>query len=147
MVKVFLDANVLIGAFKGEPDVREAAFAILYCPHLEFWYSPLLNLEVTLQAIHHKQADELKFYDEYFRQANCYGDLNRMYEIGAPDAKKHGISVVDALHVAAASLSRCAALITTEKVTKPLFRTKLVKVISLPAGNKSSQIVRQLTGA
>ncbi|MGA3203068.1 MAG: hypothetical protein ABSF12_11320 [Bryobacteraceae bacterium] len=147
MVRVFLDAGVLIGAFKGEPDVREPAFAILGCPLLEFWYSPLLHLEVTLQAVHHKQAEELKFYDEYFGHANMYGGLDRTFEIAAPDAKRHGIPVVDALHVAAANLSRCAALITTEKPTKPLFRTSLVKVVSLQAGHKGSQTIRQLTGA
>jgi hypothetical protein len=147
MVRVFLDAGVLIGAFKGEPDVREPAFAILGCPLLEFWYSPLLHLEVTLQAVHHKQAEELRFYDEYFGHANNYGDLDRIFQIGASDAKRHGIPVVDALHIAAANLSRCVALITTEKPTKPLFRTKLVKVVSLQAGHKGSQTIRQLTGA
>jgi len=147
MVRVFLDAGVLIGAFKGEPDVREPAFAILNCPLLEFWYSPLLQLEVTLQPTHHKQVQELKFYDEYFRHAEMYGDLNRTLEIAAPDAKRHGIGVVDALHVAAANLFFCAALATTEKLTKPLFRTSLVKVVSLQAGHKGSQTLKQLTGA
>src|SRR5579862_2366171 len=146
MVRVFLDAGVLIGAFKGEPDVREPAFAILNCPLLEFWYSPFLQLEVTLQATHHKQTQELRFYDEYFRHAEMYGDLDRTLEIAAPDAKRHGISVMDALHVAAANLSNCKALITTEKPTKPLFRTSLVKVISLQVGHKGSQTLKQLTG-
>jgi len=147
MIRVFLDAGVLIGAFKGEPDIREAAFAILGCPHLEFWYSPLLDLEVTLQAAHHKQADEMSFYAEYFKHANCYGDLNRMLEIGAPQARKHGITVVDALHVAAANLCKCSFLVTTEKATRPMFRTSLVKVISIAAGSKAShQTLRQLTG-
>ena len=76
-----------------------------------------------------------------------YGDLDRTFQIGAQDAKRHGIPVVDALHIAAANLSRCVALITAEKPTKPLFRTKLVRVVSLQAGNKSSQTLRQLTGA
>jgi hypothetical protein len=49
MLRVFLDSGVLIGAFKGEPEIREGAFAVLSNPNLEFWYSPLLRLEVTLQ--------------------------------------------------------------------------------------------------
>lgn len=101
---------------------------------------------MTLQAAHHKQTEELKFYDQYFRHAEMYGDLNRTLEIAAPDAKRHGIGVVDALHVAAANLSKCAALITTEKLTKPLFRTNLVRVVSLQAGHKGSQTLKQLTG-
>jgi len=53
------------------------------------------------------------------------------YEIGAPDAKKHGISVMDALHIAAANLSNCPYFIRTENATKPMFRTKLVTVVGL----------------
>jgi len=148
MVRVFLDSGVLIAAFKGEPEVREAAYAVLSIPNLEFWYSPLLQLEVTLQPTYHKQKAELEFYEEYFQHASCYGELDRMFAVGGPEAMKHGISVVDALHVAAANLSRCKALITTEKPTKPLFRTRLVQVISIAAGHKTAhQVLRQITGA
>jgi hypothetical protein len=68
---------------------------------------PLLRLEATLQAKYHKSKIELDFYDEYFRAADCFGDLNRIFEIGSPEAEKHGIPVMDALHIAAANLSRC----------------------------------------
>src|SRR5687768_14764900 len=108
--------------------MRERALAVLSEPSAQFWYSPLLELEVTLQATHQKRDLELKFYAEYFKNADCYGDLNRMFEIGSREAKKHGIPVIDALHVAAASLSRCKLLLTTESPSKPLFRTKLVTV-------------------
>jgi predicted nucleic acid-binding protein len=147
MIRVFLDAGVLIAAFKGEPKIREEAFSILFCPLLDFWYSPLLKLEVTLQAIHHKQVDELRFYDEYFGLANCFGDLNRIFEVGEPDAKRHGIPVMDAMHVAAANLAKCVALVTTEKPTKPLFRTKLVRVVSIAAGQSTDPPpLLQITG-
>jgi len=54
-----------------------------------------------------------------------------MFEVGQPEAIKHGIPVIDALHVAAANLARCKILITTEKTTKPIFRTTLVSVVSI----------------
>jgi predicted nucleic acid-binding protein len=147
MVRAFLDTGVLIGAFRGEPDVREGALALLSFPHLEFWYSPLLKLEVTLQAAYHKQSDELDFYAEYFRHATCFGQFDRMFEIGEPDAVRHGITVVDALHVAAANLSRCRVLFTTEKVTSPLFRTQLIKVVRVTGLKGTTQVMRQLAGA
>jgi len=147
MLRVFLDSGVLIGAFKGEPEIREGAFAILSNPNLEFWYSPLLKLEVTLQPTHHKQTVELAFYEEYFRNANCYGDLNRVFEIGNKESLRHGISVVDALHVAAANLSRCVALFTTEKPTKPIFRTKLVTVVGVSGAKATHQRVYKLLEA
>jgi hypothetical protein len=111
--------------------MSEAALAVLSEPDFEFWYSPLLELEVTLQAAHHKQKLELEFYREYFRNGDCFGDLNRIFEIGRPEAMKYGISVMDALHVAAANLSKCKLLFTTESPTKPMFLTKLVKVVSI----------------
>jgi len=73
----------------------------------------------------------LDFYQEYFSHANCYGDLNRTYEIGNQDSLKHGIPVVDAMHVAAANLSKCKILFTAERPTGQLFRTKLVTVVSI----------------
>jgi hypothetical protein len=122
---------VLITAFRGKPQMRESALAILSEPDFQFWYSPLLRLEATLQPFHHNRKLEMEFYQEYFKNAECFGDLNRIFEIGSPDAMKHGIPVMDALHIAAANLSRCKILFTTESPTKPLFRTKLVKVASI----------------
>ena len=111
--------------------MRNAAQAILLNPTFEFWYSPLLKMEMLLQPTLEGRKQELAFYGEYFSRANCYGDLDRTFEIGWKDALKHGIPVIDALHVAAASLSRCSFLFTSEGPTKPMFRTKLTRVISI----------------
>jgi hypothetical protein len=46
-----------------------------------FWYSPLLRIEVILQPTHHKRKLEIEFYAEYFRNADCYGGLDRMFEV------------------------------------------------------------------
>jgi len=129
---------VLIAAFRGEPAIRECALAILSEPSLDFYYSPLLKLEVTLQPTHHGFT-KLEFYDVYFRNANIYGNLNHMFEIGAPEAMKHGITVIDALHLAAAKLSKCRLFITTENPTKPIFRTTLVKVASIATITQPSE--------
>jgi hypothetical protein len=136
----------LIAAFKGEQDIRECAQAILSEPNIEYWYSPLLRLEVILQPSHYGYALELEFYKEYFSHANCYGDLDRIFTIAEPEAIKHGIPVIDALHVAAANLARCKVLVTTEKSTKPMFRTKLTKVVSI-LGIKRHADVRKLIGS
>ncbi len=69
--------------------------------------------------------------DEHFNSASCMGNLNNIYYVAHPDASKHGIPVLDALHVAAAYLSKCRLLVTAEKETKPMFRTELGKVVSI----------------
>src|SRR5439155_966963 len=113
--RVFLDAAVLIAAFQGERRLRECALAILSEPLFDFWYNPLLHMEVMIQPTYQRHTLELAFYNEYFANASCYGDLNRMFDIGSREAMKHGISVVDALHVATAHLARCEILVTAEK--------------------------------
>ena len=80
-----------------------------------------------MHATHNQSRDELAFYGAYFEHATCYGDLNRMYEIAEREAILHGIAVVDAFHLAAAHLTR-SILITGEKITKPMFRTRIVRV-------------------
>jgi len=144
MVRAFVDSGVLIAAFRGEPEIREGAFVILSHPNLEFWYSPLLRLEVTLKPAHHRRKAELAFYEEYFSHANCFRNLDRMFETGGREAMHHGIAVVDALHVGAAYLSGCAALFTTEKPTKPIFRTRLVKVVSISTARAAQQSLHRL---
>jgi predicted nucleic acid-binding protein len=145
--RVFLDSGVLIAAFQGEPALRECALAILDEPLIDFWYSPLLKLEVTIQPAYQKHTLELQFYNEYFKNATCWGNLDRMFEIGGREAIRHGIALVDALHVATAHLARCAVLVTTEKPTKPMFRTELVKVVSIFGVAKPPSIVRKLLEA
>jgi predicted nucleic acid-binding protein len=70
-----------------------------------------------------------------------------MFEIGGKEAMKHGISVIDALHVAAANLARCKVLVTTEKPTKPIFRTNLVRVVSIAGLATPARIVAGLLEA
>ena len=141
--RVFLDADVLIAAFQGESQLRECALAILSEP-LDFWYSPLLCMEVMIQPTYHRHTLELAFYNEYFTNATCFGNLDGMFEIGSREALKHGIAVVDALHIATAHLAKCAVLITAEKQTKPMFRTKLVKVVTIIGRTKHASSLGKL---
>ena len=143
--RVFLDADVLIAAFQGERQLRECALAILSEPLFEFVYDPLLKMEVMIQPTYQRHTLELAFYNEYFNHAKCFGNLNQMFEIGGREAMKHGIAVVDALHVAAAHLARCAVLVTAEKPTKPMFRTKLIRVVSILGMTRPTQAVQLLT--
>lgn len=143
--RVFVDAAVLINAFQGERQIRDCALEILSHPLIEFWYSPLLRMEVTIQPAFCRRASELKFYETYFSSAQCYGDLNRTFEVGHKDAMKHGIAVIDALHIASAHLAKCAVLVTAEKPTKPMFRTVLVKVVSIYGVTKPANAVALIT--
>lgn len=131
VIKTFLDSSVLIAAATGRDAVRLPALRVLADPSRWFWYSPLVELEVLPKALYNGRKDEAGFYRAYFSEAECYGDLNRTYEIGRKEAERHGIAAIDALHLAAANLARCGEFITVERRTKPIFRSRLVKVLTL----------------
>jgi hypothetical protein len=104
-------------------------------------------MEVLIQPTYHRRTLEVSFYNTYFRAATCFGQLDRMFEIGSKEAMKHGITVADALHIATAHLSNCVALVTAEQPTKPMFRTTLVDVISIRTmtGRANHEVLKLLT--
>jgi len=57
--------------------------------------------------------------------------LALILDLPSEQAAKHGLAAMDALHVAAASAMNCLDFITAEGKTKPLYRTKLVRVFFL----------------
>jgi hypothetical protein len=76
---------------------------------------------------------ELAFHEEFFKAANRYSDISRVFEVGAVEALEHGIGVIDALHIAGAWLAMCEVFVTTEAKSKPIFRTMLAEVVSIAA--------------
>jgi hypothetical protein len=86
----------------------------------------------------------MAFYNEYFGHASCWGDLDRMFEIGGKEAMKHGIALADSFHIAAANLARCPVLVTAEKSTKPMFRTRLVRVVSILEITRPATAIQKL---
>ena len=104
---------------------------LLADPAHSFVYDPFLELEVLLLPKFHRRELEAEFHETYFKLATCFDDLNRLFKVGRDEAYRHGIAVLDAMHIAAAHLTGCDALVTLEKPTKPMFRTTLVQVTSL----------------
>ena len=62
---------------------------------------------------------------------NGWRNLERIDEVARAEAERHGLGAMDALHLAAAHVGGVAELITTEKRSKPIYRSSLVKVIYL----------------
>ena len=83
------------------------------------------------KAVYHKRHAEKAFYDRYFREARWVRDFERIEEVARREAEKHGLGAMDALHLAAAHIGGAAEFITTEKLSKPIHRSKLVKVVYL----------------
>ena len=127
----FLDAGVLIVGARGEDEERQRALEILEDPQRSFVASSFLYLEVGPKAAFHKRMVETAFYDRFFQGAKWVRDLERIDDLARSEAVKHGLGAMDALHLAAAHLSGAEEFITTEKRSKPIYRSGLVKVVYL----------------
>jgi predicted nucleic acid-binding protein len=129
LITTFLDANVLIAAYKGQPALRSIARKVLNNTNREFVASPFLELEVRPFC---EDDEEEEFMRVYFdRVLASRGDLHQIVGIAYEEAKQHRIKAMDALHVAAASLAGATELITAERSDSAIYRTKLIKVLSL----------------
>lgn len=131
-VRTSLDAGVLIAAARGIGDQHRRAMAVLDDADREFVASDFLALEVIPKALYNRHHAETEFYDVFFSNIVVeMAKVSDLIEEAHHEARTNGLSAVDALHVVASAALGAAELITTEKPTKPMHRTTLVKVTTL----------------
>jgi predicted nucleic acid-binding protein len=130
-VRTYLDSGVLITAYNGAPALKEPALRVLEDPDRVFLCSPFVHLETTPKALFNKRSDEHRFYQMYFWRATMTNDLKLILGHGFREAAKAGVGPMDALHLAAAHLLKADEFVTTEKPSKSIHRSSLVKVIYL----------------
>lgn len=132
LVRTFVDSSVLIAAWRGNLNLRIKALTVLSDAHREYISSPFVRLEVRPKAIFHKNQTETAFYDVYFKSVAKWIDPSKNL-IGKAESvgENFGLNGMDALHIAAALLSRSDEFITAERPTSPFSRVQGVAVISL----------------
>jgi predicted nucleic acid-binding protein len=129
---VFVDANVLIAAARGNQEVSALALDILADPALRFASSPLVRLEVLPKPIFHHRQEEVAFYIAFFEQVAAWAAVTDDLLVTAyEEAGRAGLSAMDALHVASAAAVGADEFVTAEKLDKPLHRTTLIPVRTL----------------
>ena len=131
MVRTFLDSGILIAAHRSVGPDSERALQLLEEPYRVFLTSPFVHLEVVPKATYYKRRLEQLFYDIYFKDAVWFREVDKIEAAAQTEAIKAGLGAMDALHLAAAHLSRADEFITTEKPAKPIHRSSLVKVVYL----------------
>jgi hypothetical protein len=130
-IRTYLDSGVLITAYNGAPHLREPALRLLEDPDRAFLCSPFVRLETTPKALFNKRSAEYTFYQMYFRRAAMTNDLKLILGHGFREAARAGVGPMDALHLAAAHLLGADEFITTEKPTKSVHRSSMVKIVYL----------------
>jgi hypothetical protein len=132
MIRTYLDSGVLILASRGDGSIAEHALNILEDPERVFVTSVFVKLEVLPKALYHRRDKEVRFYQEFFRAAECWAKpLDLIIQEAYTQAYSTGLSAIDALHVASAIIADAEELVTTEKPVKPLHRVSSIKVVGL----------------
>ena len=130
-MKTFLDSSVLITAWR-QNELASSALKILTDDTRQFFTSQMVMLEVLPKARFARQSKEEQFYTSHFSEAEAIEPLST--ELGREAEKlatRYGLSGPDALQIAAALRHGVREFYITEKSTKPMFRVKELKVISL----------------
>ena len=103
MKRTYLDTGVLIAAARGGDEQARGAFQILDDPNRQYVASEFLRLELLPKPIHYRRAAEQGFYEAFFESVvEWVGDLAAVMSDAMKEACQHGLSAMDALHVASA---------------------------------------------
>ncbi len=134
MKVTFVDSDVLMAAFQAKESIAKRAIELLDDPGREFASSEFVRLEVLPKPIYGKRLRELEFHEAYFSRVTHWAPMTpELLSAAFQEACLHGLSALDALHIAAASELKADELVTGERPAKPMHRSRLVKIVSLRA--------------
>jgi len=132
MIRTFIDAGILIKAIRSQTSVAIEIIELLDDPDRQFLSTSLVELEVIPKAVYQKQKAETAFYREYFQtKAQRIPVDEALIQRAAERAMRLGLNALDSLHLEAAISAGADEFITTEKLTKPLFRESAIRVTSM----------------
>ena len=130
--RIYVDANVLIAAFRGEDSVAERALQVLDDPSRKLVVSDYLRLEVLPKPKFKRKVEEIEFMESVFENADEKVPISdKLTDKAVELASRYDIAPLDALHVGAAVVAAVDELVTLEKPTKPMCRVAEVKVKSI----------------
>jgi hypothetical protein len=128
----YLDSDVLRAAFEGNQDISSAAWKILNDPSRSFASSVFLELELLPKPCFFKEIRERRFFEVFFASVDVRVEASeQLARLALEEAKRIGAAAIDALHLVSAAQAGAMELITGELESKPLFRSRIVKVVSL----------------
>lgn len=140
MKRTYIDANVLIAAFRGEEQVAQRALRVLDDPGRKLVVSDYLRLEVLPKPTFHKRQEEVEFMQTVFDGAaenlETSSDLTSR---ALAMASKYDMTPIDALHIGAAAVAGVDELVTLEKPTKPMCKVEEVNVVSIHSESEAAR--------
>lgn len=132
MKRTYVDAGVLIAAFRGDSIISRRAMEVLDDPSRELVVSDFLKLEVLPKPTFHNRTEEVEFMNTVFESAAGNVPCDPAVTKKAIElASNYDMAPMDALHAGAAVVAGVDELVTLEKPSKPLCMVKEVKVVSI----------------
>ena len=132
MIKTYLDANVLIAAFRSDHPASAAAMNVIGDPGRLFVASQYLRLETLRKPMFYTRKEEIEFMDAYFDCVSLWVPATDALTMKALDlAALLDLGTMDAIHAAAAIQGATQELVTMEKSSKPICRIPGLTVVSL----------------
>ncbi len=132
MTVTYPDSGVLIALATSDNVQSRKAYDIINESKRIFASTALVELEVLPKAIFHQRHNEVGIYQAYFANVGIRVQIDEeLLERALLRAAKLGLSALDALHLEAAISAKANEFITTERVTKPLFRETEIQVRTL----------------
>jgi hypothetical protein len=123
---------VLIFAARGTTEAAALALPFLPDPEREFVTSEYVRLEVLPKPICFRNEAETEFYNAFFRlNSRTIPTSVALLTLAMEEACRLGLSALDAIHIACAVFGGAEEIVTSEKVDKPMHRTRLVRVVSI----------------
>ena len=128
----YIDSGVLIFAAQGTTAAAAFALPFLADPSREYVTSDYVRLEVLPKATFQKRTAEVEFYNLFFTTTTrSIPTSEALLDYALEEACKTGIHGLDAIHIACAVFAGAEEFVTSEKTTRPIHRTKLIKVVSI----------------
>ncbi len=131
-VRTYIDSGVLICAANAIEVLAERALSYLDDPKREYISSIYVQLEIIPKAVYYGNHLEKQFYETFLGGvARTVPTSSALLKQALVYGCEFGLSAVDSIHLACAVFGGAEEFITSEKPSKPLHRSKSVKVISL----------------
>lgn len=130
-IRTYLDSSVLIQAVAGRGPVSLLAQRVLDDPNRIFLTSAFVEVECLPSARYHRDAAQEAFMATYLATAERVKDEAAILEQAMREGAATGAAGIDACHLAAAVRGGADELVTAEKPTKPMCRSRSVVVASI----------------
>ncbi len=124
------DSGILIALSMQRPPHRTSQVAnLLADPNRTFVSSDVLKIEVFPKPTFFREIYSTLLLENFFSICVKHIPITQdLYQKAYAEACRTGLSGMDALHIVSAHEAGADELITTEKITKAMYQTKLVKV-------------------